>query len=103
MQVQNNLCALCDQFILDDAVLDHDHKSGEIRGVLHRGCNAMLGKIENAMPRNRVDLGRLANISRNLIKYLTADGTDILHPTHKTPEEKKMGRGRGKGKRPPKR
>ena len=87
---QGGCCLLCQQPILDDAVLDHCHKTGAIRGVLHRGCNALLGKIENNMPRSRVDLGRLANISKNLIKYLTADpASEFLHPTHKTPEEKK--------------
>ena len=71
--------------------------------MLHRGCNSLLGKIENNMPRSRVDLGRLAGISRNLIKYLTADPvTELLHPTYKI-KEPTMGRGRGKGKKPPKR
>jgi hypothetical protein len=101
---QLNVCALCGEAVVDDAVLDHCHKTGQIRGVLHRGCNSLLGKIENNMPRSRVDLGRLAGISKNLIKYLTADPvTELLHPTHKTEEERKMGRGRGRGKKPPKR
>ena len=86
---QTGCCALCQQPVIDDAVLDHDHKTGEIRGVLHRGCNALLGKIENNMPRNRVDLGRLSKIAENLIKYLTADPkSEFLHPTHRTKEER---------------
>ena len=98
---QGQCCSLCGQTVLDDAVLDHCHKTGAIRGVLHRGCNALLGKIENNMPRNRVDMGRLAAIANNLIRYLTADPiSEYLHPTHKEPT---MGRGRGKGKKPPKR
>lgn len=102
LERQDNSCALCGQFILDDAVLDHDHKTGVIRGVLHRGCNALLGKIENNMPRNRVDMGRLAQIANNLIRYLTADPvSEYLHPTYKEP--KMPGRGRGRGKKPPKR
>lgn len=88
---QQNLCALCDEPIVDDAVLDHDHSNGTIRCVLHRGCNALLGKIENNLARNRVDLGRLAKISRNLITYITADPTtELLHPTYKTKEERTM-------------
>lgn len=98
---QNDLCALCTQPIVDDAVLDHDHTTGNIRCVLHRGCNALLGKIENNMARNRVDLGRLATISNNLIKYLTADArSEFLHPTFKTPEEKKMAYKKKKKKMP---
>lgn len=88
---QGGICALCDEAITDTPVLDHDHSSGLIRCVLHRGCNALLGKIENNMARNRVNIGRLSNISKNLITYLTADpSTDLRHPTHYTPEERKM-------------
>lgn len=107
LEKQNNCCALCLEPIVDDAVLDHDHKTGLLRQVLHRGCNSLLGKIENSMPRSRVDINRLGGIARNLISYLTVTHTDIRHPTHLTIEERKMkktmGRGRGRGKKPPKR
>ena len=104
-QLQQGCCALCNEPVdPTEAVLDHCHKTGYLRGVLHRGCNSLLGKIENNMPRSRVDLGRLSKIAANLIKYLVADPiSEKLHPTHKTPEERKMGRGRGRGKKPPKR
>lgn len=104
-QKQGQCCALCgDTVIEQEAVLDHDHKTGLLRGVLHRGCNSLLGKIENNMPRSRVDLGRLSAISHNLIKYLTAEPcSEYLHPTYKTPEERKMAyKKKGKTK-PPKR
>ena len=104
---QNNCCSLCgDPVAENQAVLDHCHKTGVLRGVLHRGCNSLLGKIENTMPRSLVDINRLANISKNLIKYLTADAvSEFLHPTYLTQEERKMKQamGRGKGKKPPKR
>ena len=90
---QTGCCALCQQPVSDDAVLDHCHKTGIIRGVLHRGCNALLGKIENNMSRNRVDLDRLSKIAENLISYIVADAkSELLHPTYKTPEEKKLKR-----------
>lgn len=102
LEKQDNRCGLCAQIVIDDAVLDHCHKTGQIRGVLHRGCNALLGKIENNMSRNRVDMGRLAQIANNLIRYLTAEPiSEYLHPTYKEP--KMPGRGRGRGKKPPKR
>jgi hypothetical protein len=100
---QRHCCALCGDQIIDDAVLDHDHRTGLIRKVLHRGCNSMLGKIENNMPRSRMNITRLKTFAERLIEYIEQEHTDILHPTHKTLEEKKMGRGRGKGKKPPKR
>jgi len=111
LQHQDQKCALCGEGIELDAVLDHDHKTGLIRQVLHRGCNSLLGKIENSMPRSRVDIRRLENIVRNLVNYLTTTHTEVRHPTHLTIEERKMkkakqtamGRGRGKGKKPPKR
>jgi hypothetical protein len=103
---QDYTCALCEDLIdPDEAVLDHCHKTGFIRKVLHRGCNSLLGKIENAMPRSRVDVNRLKNIAGNLIEYITTQHTEVFHPTYKTPEERKMKQamGRGKGKKPPKR
>jgi hypothetical protein len=45
---QGQRCAITGQKLaFKDAVLDHCHKTGECRGVLHRGVNSMLGKIEN--------------------------------------------------------
>jgi hypothetical protein len=100
---QNQCCALCGQYIEEDAVLDHDHKTGLLRQVLHRGCNSMLGKIENSMPRSQVNIARLRGIAQNLIAYIETQHTDILHPTYKTLEEKlmkkkKKGGGRGRGR-----
>ena len=98
---QNNCCALCEEEIIDDAVLDHDHKTGLIRQVLHRGCNAMLGKIENNMARNKMDQQRLNKWASNLAGYITKTHTEFVHPTYK--EKTMPGRGRGRGKKPPKR
>jgi hypothetical protein len=103
LTAQNNSCALCGELITDDAVLDHDHKSGMLRKVLHRGCNSLLGKIENNMPRSKMSMDRLAVFAERLLDYIKTQHTDIIHPTYKTPEERKMGRGRGRGKKPPKR
>lgn len=100
---QQYRCALCKDLVLDDAVLDHDHKTGLIRQVLHRGCNSMLGKIENNMPRSKMTIERLEEFAGQLIEYIKTQHTEVLHPTYKTKEERKMGRGRGKGKKPPKR
>ncbi len=100
LQEQDNLCALCGELIDGDAVLDHDHKTGLVRRVLHRGCNSMLGKIENNMPRSRITMARLDAFARNLVKYIQDQHTDILHPTYKEPG---MYKKKKSGKKPPKR
>lgn len=91
LAAQQGLCSLCRQLVSkDEAVLDHNHKTGECRGVLHRGCNSMLGKIENAMVRYRLtNIEVLAIMLANVPTYLSSS-LDILHPTHKTAEEKRL-------------
>lgn len=101
---QDYTCALCnDPIEPTEAVLDHDHKTGLLRKVLHRGCNSMLGKIENAMPRSKMTVERLEVFAGQLIEYIKTQHTEVLHPTYKTQEEKTMakkqkGGGRGKGR-----
>lgn len=85
---QNHCCFLCGDKITDDAVLDHNHSTGNIRRVLHRGCNALLGKIENNMKRNKVSLERLDVWAKNLVAYMTEEHTQIQHPTHKVKKKK---------------
>jgi hypothetical protein len=68
----------------------------------------MLGKIENNMARSEIDLFRLMKIADKVADYISNTTTNWIHPTYKTQEErammkKAMGRGRGKGKKPPKR
>lgn len=88
--LQNNLCALCRDYLdINEAVLDHDHESGQLRGVLHRGCNVMEGVITNNMKRNRIDEIRLSSILANLQDY-QRELKDLLHPSHRTPEERKQ-------------
>lgn len=90
LELQSFRCALCEDLIEHDAVLDHDHKTGRLRAVLHRGCNAMLGKIENNMPKNLITIDRLEVFSQNLIKYLQQEYEDVVHPTYLTKEERAM-------------
>jgi hypothetical protein len=84
---QDYKCRLCSQPLSEDqAVLDHDHKSGQIRGTIHRGCNSALGKLENASRRYKVDILALAN---GLVQYLQIQ-SEVLHPTYRTLDEKKV-------------
>lgn len=85
---QLGLCALCREPIADgEAVLDHHHKSGYLRAVLHRGCNAYIGALENNQARNKITPNRLHNILANFETYVQTQ-KPVLHPTHRTPEER---------------
>jgi hypothetical protein len=85
---QLNLCAICQEHLpADQAVLDHCHTTGQIRAVLHRGCNMYIGALENNQKRNRISATKLACILANFQTYVAAL-KPIVHPTHKTPEER---------------
>jgi len=87
---QANRCPLCEQELLPaDAVLDHCHRTGLVRRAIHRFCNTFLGKIENNVTRNRITEIQLAAILRNYQVYV-ADTVNILHPTHRTPEQRQL-------------
>lgn len=90
LEEQGYHCALCGEPLeAAEAVLDHDHKSGYVRGVLHRGCNALEGKIANSLAMNKISAERLQSILNNYIFYTNQHHT-VLHPTHRTPEEKRL-------------
>lgn len=44
---QDNKCACCgNKFTMkDNAVVDHDHFTGHLRGLLHRSCNSAEGRV----------------------------------------------------------
>lgn len=93
---QGGKCALCLQPVAKgEDVLDHCHTTGVIRGVLHRGCNAMLGHIENNAPRHKLtDPLKLAKMLSNVPSYRAAYLPHLssglpLHPTWKTEDEKR--------------
>ena len=101
LKKQVGKCALCKR---QPAVpcLDHCHSEGVVRGVLCRGCNALLGKIENNAARNGLRGTDLYTYLMNIPQYLEAGkrgGTGVLHPTHKTEEEKRLKRNEDARKR----
>ena len=62
-----------------------------MRAVLHRGCNALLGKVENNYKRLGVSEKELEGFAPNLYNYMKADySMQPLHPTY--------GRVRGKSR-----
>ena len=89
---QGGVCALT-HYPLDpsDAVLDHDHATGLVRDVIHRGANSLLGKLENNHKRYGVSKPMMFAIGRNLEAYLSRSfEANPLHPTHKTEDEKRL-------------
>lgn len=91
---QGNRCAICKLPCSEsEAVLDHDHKTGLVRAVLHRGCNSMLGKVENNHARYGIkNLAAFLNGCAGYLQRHATASTTLIHPTHKTEEEKRLAR-----------
>lgn len=89
---QRNLCGLCGlPGVNKDPVLDHCHKSGAVRGTLHRSCNALLGKVENNAARFGVkDMSAFLHGAAKYLQIHSTNITGLLHPTHKTVDEKRI-------------
>jgi hypothetical protein len=89
---QGGTCALCRLPVAaEKAVLDHDHSTGAIRAALHRGCNSLLGKVENNAARYGVP--NVSAFGAGLGPYLNRhmiNTTGLLHPTHKSEDEKRL-------------
>lgn len=99
--VQGGLCPLCgkriDITIKGEGVTDHDHDTGQIRGILHRSCNAAEGKISNAAARWGAKSSAYSDIIpylESLVAYLKSPATQFIYPMHKTADEKKDDRNR---------
>lgn len=96
---QGGNCKLCnkpiDLTIKGEGVIDHDHDTGEIRGVLHRSCNAAEGKIANAAgawgAKSMAYPAIIAFLEQTIL-YLKGEGCGVIYATHKTVDEKKDAR-----------
>ena len=96
LQEQGGLCPLCnkqiDLSIKGEGVIDHDHDTGRIRGLLHRSCNAAEGKISNAAARWGAKSSSYTEIIpylERLVQYLKKAPKPMIYPMHKTPDEKR--------------
>jgi hypothetical protein len=89
---QGQCCKLCGQQLhIRDAVADHCHKTGKMRGVLHRGCNAWLGKTENCVRINKLQDKVEHLLSVSVVMYMKAT-MDEYHPSFLTEDEKRIRR-----------
>ena len=62
---QDSKCVICGEPFLEseNTCIDHSHKTGKIRGILCRKCNAGLGQFRDDI-----------NILRNALEYLEKNG-----------------------------
>lgn len=89
LEKQKYICPLCGGKILTtaDAVLDHDHSTGIIRGTLHDYCNRSLGFIENMLEHNPIE-----DVTSRLIHYINyhkQNPSDVIHPRQSFVKRKK--------------
>lgn len=47
LKQQDYSCAICEKEISESSHADHDHNTGNARGILCPGCNTLLGRIES--------------------------------------------------------
>lgn len=97
---QNWKCVLCGKAIdpnivgnRSDYVLDHNHETGEIRGVLHRSCNSAEGKALQAIgswgSKSKKYKDVIPFVEALLAYWKSSNGTGLMYPDHKTPTEQK--------------
>lgn len=47
-QDQNGCCAICDKPLKEKFYIDHNHKTGRVRGLLCSGCNVGIGLLKDS-------------------------------------------------------
>jgi hypothetical protein len=60
---QHAKCACCED-PLDKFVVDHDHSTGDVRGLLCNACNVLLGQAYDCTERLRKAIGYLERMKR---------------------------------------
>jgi hypothetical protein len=92
---QEYKCCLCPEPLsVATSCLDHDHRSGLIRGVLCRNCNGIEGKIFNLANRAKRTMPVKDFLGRVILYWIRheTNQTGLYHPLHKTEDEKRVRR-----------
>ena len=96
VEKQGFVCASCGKKLTarDVPVLDPDHTTGYIRGVLHASCNGAEGKMKVKAMRGHKGVSP-EELMIGLGKYLDfhkTPKTQLIHPSHLTDDEKRLQR-----------
>ena len=93
---QAGLCAICGESFksYDPPCLDHNHKTGRVRGALHRSCNSAEGKIKVKAYRGHkgVDTDTYLIGLGKYLEFHSKPRTALIHPDHRTEDQKRLAR-----------
>lgn len=94
---QGGRCGICLQPTSPKSqVLDHDHNTGYLRGMLCRNCNGIEGKILSLARRGQRMFDAVWFLKRLVSYWEEHNGVTpnhgLIHPTHKTEDEKRLRR-----------
>lgn len=106
LKEQGGVCLVCkkpiDLSIKGEMVADHNHLSGNIRGILHRSCNSGLGKLDNAVGRwisKSMKYSDIVPMLKNIVEYYEREETKYIYYNHLTEDEKRIQRNTKERKR----
>lgn len=63
---QNSACAICKKQVDYNLCVDHDHNTGQVRGLLCRNCNSGIGKLGDTLEALESALAYLKNFQKIL-------------------------------------
>ena len=67
---QSGICPICDKPLSGKISLDHDHATGEPRGLLHQQCNMKVAQIETHTKKLNYIISR--QTEARIREYITA-------------------------------
>ena len=95
---QNGVCPICGKDLTRvspiNQVIDHDHETGYVRAVVHRGCNKVEGSVLNTVRRwgKAGTIDEIIGTMRRLVSFWELHSTrqtDFIYYNHKTAAEKR--------------